>query len=99
MLVAIAGENESVKESLRRSAEELFGQLTTESSSAIERLAACSTAWTTKRRWYARVSPTVCSPVDEADSMTAVIPTKRTDHPASDEPHDKGAVACGLLMA
>ena len=40
MLVAIAGKDESVKESLRRSAEELLGQLTTESSSAIERLAA-----------------------------------------------------------
>ena len=40
MLVAIAGKDESMKESLRRSAEELLGQLTTESSSAIERLAA-----------------------------------------------------------
>ena len=40
MLVAIAGKDESVKESLRRSAEELLRGLTTESSSPIERLAA-----------------------------------------------------------
>ena len=40
MLVAIAGKDESVKESLRRSAEQLTGELTTKSSSVIEKLAA-----------------------------------------------------------